>query len=338
MKTEHLLQVDATQLRSSARWRGAEYILWCAAIAAYFLFPENLVLLSQIAITALFALSLDLILGYAGIVSLGHAAFFGIGAYTAGIMATKGYGDPLAGLAVAALVAAILGLVTSFLLLRGTNLTRLLVTLGVGLMLYEAANKLTDITGGADGLQGVEMKPLLGLFTFDIFGRTAYLYSLAILFVLFWLARRIVHSPFGLSLRGIHQNPLRMPALGVSIKQRLIVIYVIAAAIAGVAGALLTQTTQFVAIDVFSFQRSADLMLIVILGGSGCLYGALIGAAVFMLAHHFLSDIDPQFWQFWLGALLLLIVLFGRDGIMGLLRRIVKRGIRGASADAGRRS
>jgi branched-chain amino acid transport system permease protein len=322
MKVEPLLMVDDTHLRRASRWRGAELALWCGAVAACFLFPQNLVLLSQIAITALFALSLDLILGYAGIVSLGHAAFFGVGAYSAGLMASHGYGDPLAGLAVAALVAALLGLATSFLLLRGANLTRLLVTMGVGLMLFEAANKGAGITGGADGLQGVVMGPLLGIFEFDLVGRTACLYSLAVLFILFWVVRRIVHSPFGLSLRGIHQNTLRMPALGVSVKQRLVAVYVIAAAIAGVAGALLTQTTQFVTIDVLSFQRSADLMLIVILGGAGCLYGALIGSIVFMVAHHLLSDIDPQFWQFWLGAMLLLIVLFGRDGIIGALRRL----------------
>ncbi|MES2257960.1 MAG: branched-chain amino acid ABC transporter permease [Pseudomonadota bacterium] len=322
MKIEHLLLVDQQPLRLAARWHRAEYGFWCAPLVAYFLFPENLVLLSQILITALFALSLDLILGYAGIVSLGHAAFFGVGAYAAGLMAVHGHGDPVMGLLAAALAAAVLGVAAGLLLLRGSaNLTRLLVTLGVGLMLYEAANKMSWLTGGADGLQGMAMTPLLGLFEFDIFGRTAYLYSLAVLFLGFCLLRRLVHSPFGLSLRGIHQNPHRMPALGVSVKARLLAAYVVAAAIAGVAGALLAQTTQFVTIDVLSFQRSAELMLIVILGGAGRLYGALLGSVVYMAAHHLLSGIDPQFWQFWLGALLLAVVLFGRGGIMGALQR-----------------
>ncbi|MBI4754510.1 MAG: branched-chain amino acid ABC transporter permease [Betaproteobacteria bacterium] len=312
----------ARALRGAARWHWAEYVFWAVPVAAYFLFPENLVLLSQIAITALFALSLDLILGYAGIISLGHAAFFGLGAYVAGLMSVHGWGDPLAGLAGAALVTALGGLVTSFLVLRGADLTRLMVTLGVAMMLYEAANKLTAITGGVDGLQGVSFTPILGLFGFDLYGRTAYLYSVAVLFALFWLARRLVHSPFGLSLRGIRQNVVRMPAIGAPVHARLVAIYTLGAAYAGVAGALLTQTTQFVSLDVLAFNRSAELLLIVVLGGTGSLYGALLGTVVFMVAHHLLSDINPNYWQFWLGALLVVIVLFARDGVMGGVRRL----------------
>lgn len=313
--------LDISPLRRAAAWRKSEYVFWLLPLAAYFLFPTSLALLSQIAITALFALSLDLILGYAGIVSLGHAAFFGLGAYAAGLMATHGYGDPLLGLVGGALLAALAGFISSFLVLRGSDLTRLMVTLGVAGMLYEAANKLTDFTGGVDGLQGVEIKPVLGLFGFDLYSKTAYWYSVAVLFVLFWLARRLVHSPFGLSLRGIRQNVGRMPAIGAPVHGRLVAIYTIGAAYAGVAGALLTQTTQFVSLDVLSFPRSAELLLILVLGGTGSLYGALIGTMVFMAAHHFLSDLNPQYWQFWLGATLVLIVLFARDGIMGLLRR-----------------
>ncbi|HEX5394470.1 MAG TPA: branched-chain amino acid ABC transporter permease [Rhodocyclaceae bacterium] len=315
-------QVDLGPLRAKARWKPAEIVFWLLPIAAYFLFPQNLVLLSQIAITALFALSLDLILGYAGIVSLGHAAFFGVGAYAAGLLAQHGYGDPLVGLAVAALIAAFVGLLSSFLLLRGSDLTRLMVTVGVTMVLFEAANKMTDITGGVDGLQGVEMTPLLGLWRFDLYGKVAYLYALVVLFVLFWFARRLVHSPFGESLSGIRQNVLRMPAIGVPVKSRLVVIYTLGAAYAGVAGALLTQTTQFATIEVLGFSRSAEVMLILVLGGTGSLYGALLGAMVFMVAHHLLSDINPTYWQFWLGALLLLIVLFARDGVMGGVRAL----------------
>jgi len=300
----------------------AEYVFWLLPVLAYFVFGENLALLSQIAITALFVLSLDLILGYAGIISLGHAAFFGLGAYTAGLLAKYGWGDPLLGLAAGALVATAAGFASSFLVLRGSDLTRLMVTLGVSLMLFEAANKLTDFTGGVDGLQGVEMQPLLGMFSFDLYSKTAYWYSLAVLFLLFWLARRLVRSPFGLSLRGIKQNVTRMPALGTPVHRRLVAIYSIGAAYAGVAGALLTQTTQFVSLDVMAFSRSAELLLILVLGGSGSLYGALIGTVVFMAAHHFLADINPQYWQFWLGAALVLVVLFARDGIMGMLRRL----------------
>ncbi len=312
---------ELSALRQAARWRRAEVIFWLLPLAAYFAFPSKLVLLSQMAITALFALSLDLILGYAGIISLGHVAFFGVGAYAAGLLARHGYADPLLGLAVAGALAAIVGYLSSFLVLRGGDLTRLMATLGVAMMLFEAANQLGAYTGGVDGLQGVVMRPLLGQFAFDLYGRTAYGYSLTVLFALFWLARRLVHSPFGLSLRGIRQNARRMPALGVPVRARLVAVYSLAAAYAGVAGALLTQTTQFVSLDVLAFPRSAELLLIVVLGGAGCLYGALIGTIVFMSAHHFLAGINPQFWPFWLGAVLVLVVLFARDGLIGLGRR-----------------
>lgn len=303
--------------RRSARWKPLEYLFWCLPVAAYFLFPGNYLLLSQIAITGLFALSLDLIFGYAGLLSLGHAAFFGVGAYTVGMLGTNGLGDPLLGLVMAAVFAGLLGFLSSFLLLRGNDLSRLMVTLGVALMLYELANKFTSITGGVDGMPGIEVKPILGLFDFDMFGRVGFVYSVIVLFVMFWLARRLVYSPFGQSLRGIRMNVLRMPALGVPVNRRLVKIYTIGAAYAGVAGALLAQTNQFVSLDVLSFQRSADLLLILILGGAGHLYGGIIGAIVYVVINYFLSDMNPQYWQFWLGLILVLIVLFARGGILG---------------------
>jgi branched-chain amino acid transport system permease protein len=314
--------VDLAPLARDSRWQPAELAFWLLPVLGWFAFPENLSLLTQIAITALFALSLDLILGYAGIVSLGHAAFFGLGAYAAGLLGKYGFGDPLLGLAAAAALAAAAGFITSILVLRGSDLTRLMVTLGVAQMLFEVANKLTDFTGGVDGLQGVEVKPLLGLFAFDMVGRTSYVYCLVVLFLLFWIARHLVQSPYGLELRGIRQNAPRMPALGAPVNRRLIAVYTIGAAYAGVAGALLTQTTQFVSIDVFSFPRSAELLLILVLGGAGSLYGALLGTIVFMATHYLLADINPQYWQFWLGLMLVLVVLFAREGIMGGLRRL----------------
>jgi branched-chain amino acid transport system permease protein len=317
--------IDLSPLQRADRWRLAELVFWLLPVLAYFVFPDNLVLLTQIAITALFCLSLDLILGYAGIVSLGHAAFFGVGAYAAGLLAAHGWGEPFMGLGVAALVCAALGYLTSFMVLRGTDLTRLMVTLGVAMMLYELANKLTNLTGGVDGLQDMVVQPVFGQFRFDLQGKTAFWYALGVLFLLFWVARKLVHSPFGLSLKGIRLNVGRMPALGAPVHARLSAVYTIGAAFAGVAGALLAQTTQFVALDVLSFNRSAELMLILVLGGSGSLYGALIGTVIFMTAHHMLSDMNPEYWQFWLGALLLLIVLFARDGIMGGLRRLAAR-------------
>jgi branched-chain amino acid transport system permease protein len=307
------------------RWRATEVAFWLVVVVAFFVFPQHRVLASQILITALFALSLDLILGYAGIVSLGHAAFFGMGAYTAGLLAVHGWGEPVSGLIVAAIAGAITGFATSFLVVRGSDLARLMVTLGIGLMLFEAANQLPSITGGADGLSGVSMWKVLGVFSFDLTGTTAYVYSAVVLFLLFVVARRVVASPFGLSLRGVRENVKRMPAIGAPVTKRLIAVYTLSAAMAGVAGGLLAQTTQFVGLDVFGFPRSADLMIMLVLGGAGRLYGGVLGAAVFMVAHHFLSGLNPIYWQFWLGLLLVVVVLFARGGILGALEMLGER-------------
>ncbi|HTS24060.1 MAG TPA: branched-chain amino acid ABC transporter permease [Casimicrobiaceae bacterium] len=306
-------------------WSKAEIAFWLVPVAAYFLFPHYLTLGSQVMIAGLFALSLDLILGYARIISLGHAAFFGLGAYTAGLLAKHGFGEPLSGLVLAAIVAAAAGWLTSFLIVRGHDLTRLMVTLGIGLMLFETANQWSSLTGGIDGLSGVEMKKIFGVYGFGLDGRTAYVYTLVVLFLIFNAARVLVRSPFGLSLKGIREGERRMPAIGASVWRKLVAVYTVGAGIAGVAGALLAQTTQFVGIDVFGFQRSADLMIMLVLGGTGYLYGALIGAAVFMILQDYLANLNPVYWQFWLGFLLVFLVLFARGGIVGALATLHRR-------------
>ena len=299
------------------RWKPLEIAFWLLPVLAFFVFPNYRVLGSQILITGLFAVSLDLILGYAGIVSLGHAAFFGVGAYAAGLLAVHGWHEPITGLAVAAIVAGAVGYLTSFLVVRGSDLTRLMVTLGIGLMLWEVANKAAFITGGVDGLSGVTIDPIFGVWRFDIGGRTAYLYALAVVFIVFVVLRRVVHSPFGLSLRGIREGGKRMPAIGAPVARRLRTIFTIAAAVAGIAGALIAQTTQFVGIDTLGFPRSAELLIMLVLGGAGRLYGGLVGAALFMIAQDYLSGIDPVYWQFWIGFFLVVIVLFAHGGILG---------------------
>jgi branched-chain amino acid transport system permease protein len=300
--------------RRQARWRWSEIAFWLLALGCAFAFPSRYLIMTDIVRLALFALSLDLILGYAGIVSLGHAAFFGVGAYCAGLLAVQGIiNEPIVALLAAGLVAAVLGFLTSFLVIRGVDLTRLMVTLGIALLLEALAERFSNITGGTDGLQGIEMQPILGLFAFDMFGKTGFFYSLAVLFVLFLLARRIVYSPFGLSLRAIRNNPLRASAIGIPVNRRLIAIYTIAAFYAGVAGALFTQTTALASLDVFAFERSADLMLVLVIGGTGYLYGGLIGAVVFRLLQEVFSSITPQYWQFWIGLVLVVIVLVGRQ-------------------------
>jgi branched-chain amino acid transport system permease protein len=310
-------------LRRQTRWSVFEIVFWIAALAPFLLFPTYLNLASQIAITALFAVSLDLILGYAGIISLGHAVFFGIGAYTAGLISKWGWGEPLTGLLVSAAAAALVGYVTSFVIVRVQHLALLMITLGMGFIAVELANSAAWLTGGADGLQGVDTWPIFGYWNFDFYGYTAYAYALIVLFILFAVSRRLVHSPFGLSLRGIRENFVRMPAIGAPNRLRLQKVYVISAAIAGIAGALLTQTTEFASLEVLGFQRSADVAIMLILGGTGRLYGAIIGALIFMVARDQLSGINPQYWYFWIGLLLMAVVLFLPDGILGGLTRLV---------------
>jgi len=220
--------------------------------------------------------------------------------------------EPVLALIVAGLAAMVLGFATSFLVIRGVDLTRLMVTLGIALLLEALAERFSDITGGTDGLQGIEMQPILQLFAFDIFGKIGFFYSLAVTFLLFLLARRIVHSPFGLSLRAIRNNPLRAAAIGIPVNRRLVAIYSLAAFYAGIAGALFTKTTALASLGVFSFERSADLMLVLVIGGTGYLYGGLIGAVVFRLLQEVFSTITPPYWQFWIGAVLVAIVLIGR--------------------------
>jgi branched-chain amino acid transport system permease protein len=306
----------AQALRADATWRWWEFALIAVLLLSSVLVPSQALLFNEVAILALFAVSLDLILGYAGIVSLGHAAFFGIGSYAAALFAKMVMPDPWIGMAFAIGVAAVLGALCSVLILRGSDLTRLMVTLGVASILYELANKLDWLTGGADGLQGVVMGPLItpfGRYEFDLGGRIAYAYTLTVLIVSLLIARRVVHSPFGVSLQALRDNRLRAASIGLSVNSRLVAVYTIAAGIAGAAGALLAQTTGFASLDVFDFHRSADVLLVLVIGGTGYLYGGIFGAIVFTLLHDLISAWTPQYWNFWLGLFLVVLVLVGRE-------------------------
>jgi len=210
--------------------------------------------------------------------------------------------------------------------MRGSDLTRLMVTLGMGLILMELANRLDWLTGGADGLQGVVMGPLLGTFEFDLSGRTAAYYSLCIGLVFFVLARRLVHSPFGATLMAIRDNRLRAMAIGIPVHSRLALVYTVSAGVAGAAGALLAQTTGFASLDVFDFHRSADVMLVLVVGGVGWLYGGIVGAVVFKLMQDTLSSITPQYWTFWIGLFLVVLVLVGRERLLRPWTWFRKRG------------
>jgi len=307
-------KLAAQGILARARWHPLEFVFWIVAFGSIWFAPNKHLILTEIAWLALFALSLDLILGYAGILSLGHAAFFGVGSYAAALLAKHGIvTEPVLALFCAGLVAAVLGFATSFLMLRGADLTRLMVSLGVALVLRELANQFGGLTGGADGLQGVTMEPILGLFRFDMFGHNGYVYCLVVLFVLFLAARRMMASPFGLSLLAIKGNPLRARAIGIGVDARLVAIYTIGGFYAGVAGGLLAQTTAFSSLDVFSFDRSADLLLVLIIGGTGYLYGGIIGAVIFKVMQDYLAQLTPQYWPFWIGLVLVIMVLVGRD-------------------------
>jgi branched-chain amino acid transport system permease protein len=309
---------------SPSQLRAAEVAFWVLMASSFFIAPDHLTLLSQILIVGLFAVGLDMALGYAGILTVGHAAFFGAGAYAAGLLAKHGWGEPFSGLLIALAVAGVLGYALSYLIVRGADLTRLMITIGVCMLLGELVNRLAPITGGTDGLQGMEMWPVLGMFEFDLFGKTAFGYALCMVLALFLLVRLVLRSPFGLALRGIHDNRKRMLAIGSPVESRLRMAYAFSAAIAGAAGALMAQTTQFVGIESIGFNRSAEVLIILVLGGTGRLYGGLIGAIVYMVVHDWFADLNPEYWMFWLGIFLIAVVMLGRGGIMGALSRRIR--------------
>jgi branched-chain amino acid transport system permease protein len=308
------------------RYHPLEAVPWLVAVAAYFAFPSYLPLGAQILATILFALSADLVLGYAGIVTLGQAAFFGAGAYTAGLLAAHGWGEPIIGLVAGAAAAALIGLLSGLVILRTTGLTLLMLTLVVASILYEAVNKASWLTGGDDGLQGMQVWPIFGHYPFDLFGRTAYFYCLIVLFLCWLAARRLVHSPFGRSLVGIRENIRRMHAIGAPVERRRLIVYTISAALAGISGALIAQTSGFVGLTFLGLDRSGSVLIMLIIGGVGRLYGAFIGVPLYMIAQDRFSTIEPVYWYFWIGLLMVLLVVFARGGVLGLAERLQSRG------------
>lgn len=304
--------------RHRVRWW--ETLPWILAIAFYFAAPDYLGFGCDLLVTILFALSLDLALGYAGIITLGHAAFFGVGAYTVGMLASYNiWTEPITSLLLAAIAAGVIGFLSGMVLLRTAGLTLLMLTLCTMALLEQAANMGADYTGGFDGLPSLPIGPVFGLFEFNpLYANTQYLFALAVLFVCFVFIRTLVYSPFGQSLTGIRENILRMHAIGSPVQRRVIVCYTISAAIAGIAGGLLAQTTAYVNLAVLSLDRAATVLIVLILGGYGRLYGAFIGAVVYLALEHFLAQLYPTAWQLGLGLLLVLISLFARNGLLGL--------------------
>lgn len=306
-----------------------ELLLASAGIALFFLMPEDLGMATRILIASLFALSLDFVLGYAGIVTLGHAAMFGVGAYAAGIFAVRVSNDPILGLVVGGLGGAVVALISGLLVLRSQGLTSVMITLAIAQLLAEIASKWSSVTGGDDGLSGITTAPVFGMFEFDFLGRTGYLYALVVLVLAFAILRRIVASPFGTTSIGIREDRGRMSALGSRVVRHLTFVYAIGGAFAGIAGAISAQVTQVVGLSSLSFAHSAEILVMLVLGGVGRLWGALLGPAVFIWVHHYAAAVDPLRWMFVIGGLLLIVVLVAPGGMAGALSdlwaRIQKR-------------
>lgn len=296
-----------------------------AGIAIYYLFPYQLGLITRIYIMIILVLSLDLVLGYAGIPTLGHAAMFGTGAYAAGLFALHVTGDPLIGLVVGGVAGAIVAFISGLLLLRSTGLTLLMISIAVAQVLQEFANKAYTITRGADGLSISGVTPVLGLFKFDFIGRTGYWYSFIVLVLVFFFLKVLTKSPFGLMARGIHESHARMRAIGTPVYFRLVAVYTIAGAIAGIAGALSAQTTGLVSLEVYGFNLSAEALTMLVLGGTGNLYGAIVGTVLFMIVHHIASAVDPFNWLFIIGALVLGVVFFFPGGLLTFWRALSRK-------------
>ncbi len=292
-----------------------------ACVAVYFLFPEQLGLAARVATMAIFVMSLDLVVGYGGLATLGHAALFGVGAYATGIAATHLTDNTLLGLAIGAGSGAGLAALSGAFLVRYHGLTFLMLTIAIAEIMLNLAKKLRVWTGGDDGLSSYTVGKLFGLFEFDLYGKVAFIYSCTLLVICFWAMRRLMASPFGLACVGIHQNRVRMAAMGDPVRSTLLKLYTWAGLFAGLAGALSAQITQIVGLDSLGFSLSAESLVMLVLGGTGSLYGAIAGTAIFMTVHHAASSINPYHWLFIIGGMLCTLVLVPRERWVASLRK-----------------
>lgn len=312
---------SSTRLRSYFSWQG--YLAALVLIfVLYWVFPGNLLVLTRIATLAILVMSLDLVTGYAGLPTLGHAAMFGMGAYCAALCAKFLTGSPLVGLFVGAVSGAALALVAGSFLVRYRGLAFLMLTIAVAQIMQSVASKLSFITGGDDGLSDFTMSPVLGRFEFDIFGVTGYWYSMILLLVSFIVLKRVMSSPFGLCCTGIRENRDRMGANGTRIYPQLLKVYVLAGFFAGLAGAIAAQVNQIVGLDSLGFELSAEALVMLVLGGAGNLVGGIVGATLFGGIHHFAAVANPFHWLFAIGVLLMVVVFLPKGAIQLLVRHV----------------
>ena len=299
-------------------------LITLVGLAGYWLFPDNLAFLTRVISIALLVLSLDLIVGYCGIASLGQGALYGAGAYAAGIACVQGVTDPVLLILSGAAAGGVRGLLRGAIMLRAHGLPQLVLSIAIVQLLHEAANKASSITGGSDGLSGMSPAPLFGIFEFDLWGRSAYLFGLGLLLIVFAVLRFVTRSPFGMVCRGLKEDPLRISALGIYAFPVLLKMFVISGAVAGMGGALAAIATQVVGLDSVSFEVSANALVMLVLGGIGHLYGALIGTVIFMALEHIVAAINPFHWMTLVGAVLIAIVLFAPRGLSGTLDELAR--------------
>ncbi len=302
-----------------------ELVLIVIGIAAFFAFPTSLGFLTEVVIMILFVLSLDLLLGYTGIATLGQSAMFGMGAYAAGLFSMHVYSDPIVGLLVAGVMGALIALASGLLILRAHGFSFIVLTIAVAQLLHAGVNQASDFTGGDDGLYGYTVAPLFGVFEFDFYGRLGFLYSLGVLVICYYALRRLVNSPFGLAAEGLREDRERMKALGYPVYRHLVVVYVIAGLLAGLAGGLSAQTVQVVGMQSLSFTLSAEALVMLILGGTRRLYGAVVGTVIFMTIHHYAAALDPSTWMLFIGLLLVFTVFVLPRGLTQLVDIVRQR-------------
>lgn len=322
------------QRRSIPFAREAGCALAIAALGAvgYFLFPDDLAFLTRLIGIAFLVLSLDLVTGYCGIATLGHAALFGTAAYAAGVACVRGVTDPLALLGVGILAGTVMGLISGALIARFRGLPQLVLSIAVGQLVAALANKLQWLTGGSDGLSGIEPGKVLGIYSFDMYSRTAYLFSLAVLIIVFVALPRFVRSPFGLMCRAIKDDDLRAKMIGVAVYPRLVIMYGVSGAVAGVGGALTAMSTGVVGLDGVAFERSAEVLVMLVLGGAGHLWGALAGAVLFQIFEHIVAAANPFHWMTLVGLLLILIVVFAPKGLIAPVLSLIARVSKGRAS------
>lgn len=281
----------------------------------YFAFPDDLAFLTRLISITFLVLSLDLVTGYCGVATLGQAALFGVSAYAAGNACIAGITDPLLLLLIGAFTGMLMGLVSGALITRFQGLPQLVLSIAIGQLVSSLANKLASLTGGSDGLSGITPAPVFGVFSFDMYSRTSYVLSLATLAIVLMLLLRFVRSPFGLLCRGIKDDSLRALMIGASPYPRLILMYGVSGVVAGIGGALMAINTGVVGLDSVSFERSAEVLVMLVLGGAGNLWGALAGAVIFQIFEHIVSAANPFHWMTLVGVLLIVIVIFAPRGI-----------------------